>query len=64
MRYFCGSDSLGLKRDHMEIKPLFQEQGTAMDFNVLENMLNKSLVNNLMLNIADTPLLLSESSIH
>jgi len=23
MRYFCGSDSLGLKRDHMEIKPLF-----------------------------------------
>jgi hypothetical protein len=48
----------------MEIKPLYQEQGTAMDFTVLENLLEKSLTKNLLLKLGDTPLLLTENSIH
>lgn len=35
-----------------------------MDFTVLENILEKTLGNNLMLSAKDTPLLLTESSVH
>lgn len=50
-------------REHMKIKPLYQEEGT-MNFDVVEEVLAASLVRNLRLPVKETPLLFTEGSIH
>ena len=58
----------------MEIQPLYQENGMSniiyasynilVNFDYLEDILNKSLMENLMINPKETPLLFTESPIH
>lgn len=63
-KLFSGSSDLNFKRDRMEISPLYSDDSTVMNFDVLEELLSKSLTKNLMLNPKDTPLLFAENSIH
>jgi actin-like protein 6A len=78
-KYIVGSAELNFKRDHMEIHSLFSEAGTSkcdlhiyssgdnlslVNFDFLEDILNKSVIDNLMINPKDTPLLFTETALH
>ena len=63
-RVVSGSGDLNFKRDGMDIKPLFSEGKTVMDFDVLEELLEKLVGKHLQLNAQDTPLIFTENSIH
>ena len=58
-----GYSELGFKRDHMKVAPLYQEDNT-MNFDVLEELFDHSIKKNLMLQPKDTPLILTENSMH
>ena len=62
-KYISGYSELSFKRDHMKIAPLYQEDNT-MNFDVLEELFDKSIKKNLMLQPKDTPLILTENSMH
>ena len=72
-RLLVGSSELNFKRDAMEIQPLYQENGISksslfsiflVNFDYLEDILNKSLIDQLMINPKETPLLFTESALH
>lgn len=63
IRYVSGSTEIGHKRDHMRLKGLYESDGT-MNFDVLEELLAVCMTRTLRLPIKDTPLLLTEDSIH
>jgi actin-related protein len=48
----------------MKIQPLYCQEDSTMNFDVLEELLDKSLCKNLMLQPKDTPLILTENSMH
>lgn len=47
----------------MKVQPLYQEDN-SMNFDVLEELFDKSIKQNLMLTPKDTPLILTENSMH
>lgn len=59
----CGFSELGFKRDNMKIQPLYSEDG-VVNFDIMEELLDRSLVKNLILQPKDTPLILTENSVH
>jgi hypothetical protein len=62
-KLISGYSELGFKRDHMKVTPLYQEDNT-MNFDVLEELFDHSIKKNLMLQPKDTPLILTENSMH
>mgnify|MGYP000141470617 CR=1 FL=1 len=63
-KFFSGTAELAFKRDKMDIRPLFSEGKTSMDFDVLEELIQKSVSQKLQLAPQDTPLIFTENSIH
>ena len=80
IRYISGRTEIGRFRENMKIKSLFQEDGMSkfvciffcltiiciilVNFDIVEEILQASLVRNLHLNVKETPLLFTEASIH
>lgn len=62
-RVVVGGADLNFKRDAMEIVPLFHETG-VINFDYLEDILRKSLIDQLMINPRETPLLFTEPALH
>jgi len=58
-----GSTELGMRRDNMDVQSIFDQDG-ILKFDYLDEIINKSLVQNLMVNISETPILFSENAIH
>ena len=73
-RLISGYNDIGFKRESMRIQALFHEEGTCklvllfslclVNFDVFEEILERSLIKNLQLQPKDTPLILTENSIH
>ena len=63
IRYISGRTEIGRFRENLKIKSLFQEDG-IINFDIVEEILQASLVRNLHLNVKETPLLFTEASIH
>lgn len=59
----AGQSELGFRRDNMEVLSLFDDDG-VLRFEYLDDIIEKSLVQNLMINMLETPILLSENAIH
>jgi len=58
-----GSCRIAHRRDNMEIKSIFDENG-VLQFELLDEIINESLIKNLKVNIQETPLLFTEPAIH
>ena len=58
-----GQTEIGLRRDNMEIQSIFDQDG-VLKFDYLDAICQKSLVDNLMVNILETAVLFSENAIH
>jgi len=58
-----GSCELGHRRDNMDIQSVYDDDG-MIKFDLLDAIIEKSLVDNLRVNMLDTPILFSENAIH
>jgi len=58
-----GQTELGLRRDDMEIESLFDNEG-SLRFDYLDSFIDQSLVQNLRVDMKETPILFTESTIH
>lgn len=55
--------NIGHRRDHMDVQSIFDADG-LIKFDYLDAILQKSLVDNLKVNIMETPILFTENAIH
>lgn len=62
-RLITGYSELSYKRNHMRVQPLYQDDA-SLNFDILEELFDKSIKQNLMLSPKDTPLILTENSMH
>jgi actin-related protein len=62
-KVIVGGAELNFKRDRMEIQPLLSEPG-IINFDYLEDILRKGLIDQLMVNPRDTPLIFTEGPVH
>jgi actin-like protein 6A len=58
-----GSSELGHRRDNLEIQSIFDDDG-MLKFDLLDALIEKSLVQSLRVNLMETPILFTENAIH
>ena len=58
-----GQTELGLRRDNMDVQSIFDQDG-ILKFDYLDEIIDRSLVQTLNVNISETPILFSENAIH
>jgi len=62
-KYVVGSCELAHRRDGMDVQNLVDADG-SLKFDILDAILEKSLIENLKVNMLETPILFTENAIH